>query len=185
MQTQFETAKCVVLNATYEPINTVPSKRALVLIQKGKAVVLEEHPKLVIRSEKNVINVPVVVALTKHVRGRRIYSTPAGLTQKNLYVRDNYTCQYCGRHRSEFRKNEKLTRDHIIPESKGGQSTWTNLVTACSTCNGKKANLDLDKSGLTLLKKPVHPSLFDIWVKKNRYIIVDGEQYELTSLSFL
>lgn len=182
---KFETTKCVVLNATYEPITVVPSKRALTMVLNGKAFTVEEHPKLVVRSPSVTLKVPIVVVLKKYVRGRRIYSSTAGLTQKNLYVRDEYTCQYCGRHRSEFKKHEILTRDHIIPESRGGQSTWTNLVTACSTCNNKKGDLPLDKCGLTLRTKPEAPSLFELWIKSHRYIIVDGEQYELTSLSYL
>ena len=182
---EFETAKCVVLNATYEPITIVPSKRALLLILEGKAIVVEEHPHLVVRSPRVTFKVPIVVVLKNFVRGRKVYSTTAGLTQKNLYLRDDHTCQYCGRHRSEFNKKEMLTRDHIIPECKGGQSTWDNLVTACSTCNNKKSNIDLKDTGMVLRTKPKAPTLFELWVKSNRYIMVDGQPHELTSLSFL
>jgi 5-methylcytosine-specific restriction endonuclease McrA len=165
---QFETTKCVVLNATYEPITVVPSRRALILIMEGKAVVVEEHPHLVVRSPSITLKVPIAVVLKKYVKGRKVFTTPAGLTQKNLYLRDNYTCQYCLRHKTEFKPKEFLTRDHIIPECKGGKSTWLNLVTACSTCNNKKASIDLDKAGMTLNKKPYAPTLFELWMKNNQ-----------------
>jgi 5-methylcytosine-specific restriction endonuclease McrA len=63
---------------------------------------------------------------------------------------------------------EFLTRDHIIPECKGGKNTWENLVTACSTCNNKKADYDLEKTNLALTKKPSVPTLFELWMKRNQ-----------------
>lgn len=164
----FETTRCVVLNSTYEPISVVTSKRALILILEGKAVVVEEHPTLEVRSPKLTLKVPVMVALKAFVRGRKIYKTTASLTQRNLFLRDNHTCQYCNRHKSQLRSFEFLTRDHIIPECKGGNNTWNNLVTACSTCNNKKANYDLNEVAMTLQKTPVAPTLFELWMKHNQ-----------------
>lgn len=161
----FETTRCVVLNSTYEPISITTSKRALILISKGKAVVVEEHPHLEIKSASTTFKVPVTVALKKYVKGRMIFRTTASLTQKNLFARDNYTCQYCNRHKSALRHNEFLTRDHIHPESKGGKNTWENLVTACSTCNNKKADYTPSETGMKLLKEPIAPSLFELWMK--------------------
>jgi 5-methylcytosine-specific restriction endonuclease McrA len=163
----FETARCVVLNATYEPISIVSSKRALLLILEGKATVVEEHPSLVVRSMKFTLKVPIMVALKEFVRARRQYKATATLTRKNLFLRDNNTCQYCARHAGELKNSEFLTRDHVIPESRGGKSTWTNLVTACSTCNSKKSNHNLSDVDMTLLRKPVAPSSFDLWIKLN------------------
>lgn len=182
---EFEAAKCVVLNATYEPITIVPSKRALVMILEGKASVIEEHPELVVRSPSVTIKVPIVVVLKKYVRGRRVYTSRAGLTQKNLYLRDDHTCQYCGRHRSKLNKAEMLTRDHIIPECKGGATSWENLVTACSTCNNKKSNFDLEDTGMVLRITPRAPTLFELWIKSNKFMMIDGKPYELTSLSYI
>ena len=165
---QFETAKCVVLNSTYEPITVVPSKRALILIMEGKAMAVEEHPYLVVRSVSYTFKVPLAVVLKQYVRGRKIFTTPAGLSQRNLYLRDNHTCQYCLRPRADLKSKEFLTRDHIVPECKGGKSTWENLVTACSTCNNKKGDKDLDRSGLTLYKKPNIPTIFELWARNNQ-----------------
>lgn len=165
---EFETTRCVVLNSTYEPIAVVTSKRALILILEGKAIVVEEHPTMVVRSPSTTLKVPIMVALKQFVRGRKIYKTAAVLTQRNLFIRDNYTCQYCSRHRSQFRHSEFLTRDHIIPECRSGRDTWENLVTACSTCNNKKADYDLNEVNMKLLKKPNVPTLFELWMKHSQ-----------------
>lgn len=163
-----ETTRCVVLNASYEPLSVISAKRALILIFEGKAVVVEEHPEYVVRSPSITMKIPVMVALKEFVKARRVFHSPAALTQRNLFVRDNHTCQYCARHKSEFRSHEVLTRDHIIPESRGGKNTWENLVTACSTCNNKKADHYLEDTGMKLLKKPVVPTLFELWMRHSR-----------------
>jgi 5-methylcytosine-specific restriction endonuclease McrA len=165
---EFETTRCVVLNSTYEPIAVVASKRALILILEGKAVVVEEHPTLVVRSPSTTLRVPIMVALKQFVRGRKIFKTTAVLSQRNLFIRDNYTCQYCMRDKTQFRSSEFLTRDHIIPESRGGKDTWENLVTACSTCNNKKADYDLEEVNMKLQKKPSVPTLFELWMRHSQ-----------------
>lgn len=166
---EFEATRCVVLNSTYEPIAVVTSKRALVLILEGKAIVVEEHPTMVVRSPSTTLKVPIMVALKEFVRGRKVFRTTAVLSQRNLFIRDNYTCQYCNRHKSQLRHSEFLTRDHVVPECKGGGSTWENLVTACSTCNNKKADHDLEKTNLIMQKKPTVPTLFELWMKRNQH----------------
>lgn len=165
---EFETTRCVVLNSTYEPISIITSKRALILILEGKAVIVEEHPHLEVRSPRQTFKVPVIVALKMFVKGRKIFKTHAALSQRNLFIRDNSTCQYCSRHRSELRSFEFLTRDHVIPECRGGKSTWDNLVTACSTCNNKKADKLIEDTTLVLLKRPVTPTLFELWMKNSQ-----------------
>lgn len=165
---EFETTRCVVLNSTYEPISIITSKRALILILEGKAVIVEEHPHLEVRSPRQTFKVPVIVALKMFVKGRKIFKTHAALSQRNLFIRDNFTCQYCSRHRSELRSFEFLTRDHVIPECRSGKSTWDNLVTACSTCNNKKADKLLEDTTLVLLKRPVTPTLFELWMKNSQ-----------------
>lgn len=164
----FETTRCVVLNSTYEPISVVTSKRALILILEGKAVVVEEHPTLEVRSPKLTLKVPIMVVLKVFVGGRKIYRTTASLTQRNLFLRDNHICQYCNRHKSELRSYEFLTRDHIIPERKGGKNTWDNLVAACSSCNNKKADYNLSEVDMRLQKEPTAPTLFTLWMKHHQ-----------------
>jgi len=170
-----ESTKCVVLNATYEPITVVTSKRALLLFLEGKAIIVEEHPDLVVRSPRQTFPVPLMIALTNYIKGRRVFKTPAMLTQRNMFIRDAYTCQYCARHRSSLKSAEFLTRDHIHPVAKGGKDTWQNVVTSCSTCNNKKADKLLENTGMKLLKTPSIPTIFELWtrqqLKTNRFMI--------------
>jgi 5-methylcytosine-specific restriction endonuclease McrA len=144
----------------------VTSKRALLLFLEGKAVIVEEHPELVVRSPKQTFPVPLMIALVHYIKGRRVFRTPAVLTQKNLFVRDSYTCQYCERHKSAFRSYEFLTRDHVYPVAKGGKDKWENVVTSCSTCNNKKADKLLETTTMSLLKKPCTPTIFELWTKQ-------------------
>jgi 5-methylcytosine-specific restriction endonuclease McrA len=94
-----------------------------------------------------------------------MYTKKALLSKKNLFIRDNHQCQYCGRRPSEFKLKEKLTRDHIIPKKHGGPNTWENMVTSCSSCNHTKSDLTLEQSGFILKSKPYAPSMFDIFAK--------------------
>lgn len=165
--------RCEVLNANYEPLSIITAKRALVLFLKGKADILREHNSLTISTEVDVYPLPVQIRLIHMVRGRPSTRVPAQLSQKNLFIRDKYTCQYCGRRRSELKSKEFLTRDHVHPQDKGGLSIWQNLVTACNRCNNKKANLTLEelkRSGMEMSFinpqwKPYAPSVFEIYAK--------------------
>lgn len=163
-----ESTRCVVLNASYEPISVISSKRALILVLEEKASVVEEHPELVVRSPSRTYHVPLSIVLKQYVRGRVAFRTKAVLTQRNLFSRDNHTCQYCGRHKSELRKNEKLTRDHVVPRDLGGKDEWENVVTACNTCNNKKANYRLEDTKFVLKKEPKAPTLVEIWGKQSQ-----------------
>lgn len=161
----WESVRCVVLNSSYEPLSIVSARRALILYFEGKATVLEEHPEVVVRSVKDMWAVPTQVVLKHFVKSRPTFRVPAQLTQRNLFVRDKYTCQYCGRHRSELKSGEFLTRDHIIPSARGGRDIWENVVTACSRCNNKKADSHLHETNFKLMKKPSIPTVFEIWSK--------------------
>ena len=134
-----DTTRCVVLNATYEPITIVSSKRALILYLEGKAMIVEEHPELVVRSPSQTFPVPTSIVLKHFVKGRMVFRTKALLTQRNLFIRDQYTCQYCGRNKQQLKSSEFLTRDHVMPRHIGGRDIWENVVTCCNSCNYKKA----------------------------------------------
>jgi 5-methylcytosine-specific restriction endonuclease McrA len=133
----------------------------------GKASVLAEHPTLFIQSANDVHPLPTQIRLNEMVKTRRTTRAQAQLTQRNMFVRDKYTCQYCGRHRSELKDAEFLTRDHVHPQSKGGKDVWTNVITACNRCNNKKADLFLSDVNMRLLKEPTAPTVFEIWSKSN------------------
>lgn len=161
----FESVRTVVLNATYEPVSIISSKKALIRVFEGKATVLEEHPEIVIHSVNRVWGVPTQIVLKKYVKVRATFRVPAQLTQRNLFVRDKYTCQYCNTHKKDLKSGAFLTRDHIIPTARGGKDVWENVVTACSSCNNKKADSHLTDTNMRLSRMPHTPTIFEIWSK--------------------
>jgi len=140
----------LVLNATYEPLNVISVKRAVVLLLKEKAE-LVEAARAKLRSENFSLPVPLVIRLVYFVRIPRRISLP--VTRRGVLSRDHYTCQYCGI--MPPRKN--LTVDHVLPRSRGGKSTWENVVTACEKCNGRKGNRTPAEANMKLLSEPRRP----------------------------
>ena len=131
-------ARCLTLNASYEPVALVPIKRAIVLVVSEKAEIVEANLELKVRSEKAEYPYPLVIRLVKFVEiPRRLRRH---VTNSILFARDNYKCQYCGKHRNDLNRRECLTRDHVKPISRGGGNTWDNVVTACTKCNARKSN---------------------------------------------
>lgn len=140
----------LLLNASYEPLNIIHWQRAVRLVYLKKAEVLEEYVK-VIRSPSVVIRTPAVVKLTVYVRKKHtgiIYS------KWNMYVRDKFICQYCGR---KLLQKCDITRDHVIPRSYGGGTDWKNCVTCCKKCNLKKGCRTPKQAGMKLIQKPRSP----------------------------
>jgi 5-methylcytosine-specific restriction endonuclease McrA len=160
--------RCTVLNASYEPLAVVSAKRGLILVIEGRATILQEHPDHVVHSPKDIWAVPTQIVLKDFVKSRSTHRVNAILTQRNLFLRDNHRCQYCLRHRSELKHHEFLTRDHVHPQSKGGKDKWENVVTACSSCNNKKADMLLEDTTLTLKKTPAIPTIFELWSRNGK-----------------
>jgi 5-methylcytosine-specific restriction endonuclease McrA len=129
--------RCLIYNTTGEPLELVPPHLGLVLHLRGKAEILETVPGRYLRSPRLSFPLPASVVLRKH---RRVRSRVATLTNSNLFLRDGHRCSYCGRHRRELGRREQLTRDHLVPTSRGGRDEWMNVVTACSPCNHRKDN---------------------------------------------
>ena len=148
-------AGCLALNASYEPLTMVPLRRALRLVIDGKAEIVEADLAVPVRSEKKAYPRPAVIRLTRYVHVPRRFRRQ--VTNTFLFARDDYQCQYCGRRQSELKPRESLTRDHLIPMSRGGTNEWSNVVTACSPCNTKKANRMPTEIGMHPLHVPVEP----------------------------
>ena len=138
----------LVLNQNYEPLSVCSVRRALLLILRGKAETVEKLAE-VVRSVTQDHPVPSVVRLGRYIRTprRRVV-----LSKRNILKRDNHQCQYCGR------KDSKLTIDHIVPRTRGGKSTWENLVCACAACINKKGEHQPEQVGLILRAKPKRPN---------------------------
>ncbi len=137
----------LVLNASYEPINICGARRALVLVLKGIARTEEEHG-LILHAQRSRIAMPSVIRLLEY---RRIPHQTRALSRKNILLRDRNTCQYCG----VVLPSGELTLDHVIPRSRGGNSTWENLVACCHDCNRRKGNRLLHEiDDMILLREP-------------------------------
>lgn len=137
----------LVLNASYEPINICGARRALVLVLKGVAKTEEEHGTI-LHAARLRIPMPSVIRLLEY---RRIPHQTRALSRKNILLRDRNSCQYCGL----VLPPVELTLDHVVPRSRGGLSTWENLVACCHTCNRKKGNhLLAELTGTKLLREP-------------------------------
>lgn len=149
------TVGCLALNASFEPLTMVPLKRALRLVIDGKAEIVESDRERAVRSERLALPRPVVIRLRKFVHVPRRFRRQ--VTNTFLFARDGYRCQYCGRAGFELRQRESLTRDHVVPISRGGLNVWNNVVTACSSCNTKKANHLVEECGMHLLHVPSEP----------------------------
>ena len=148
-------AGCLALNASFEPLTMVPVRRALRLLLDGKAEMIETDADRLIRSERLSIPHPAVIRLTRFIHVPRKFRRQ--VTNTFLFARDRYTCQFCGRRQSALRGRESLTRDHLIPLSRGGLNVWTNVVTACSPCNTRKANRLPSEIGMHPLVMPFEP----------------------------
>ncbi len=146
---------CLALNASFEPLTMVPVKRALRLVIDGKAEIVEADQGRVVRSERLTMPRPAVIRLTRFIHVPRRFRRQ--VTNTFLFARDHYRCQYCGRAAIELRPREALTRDHLVPLSRGGTNHWSNVVTACSTCNARKGNRLPEEIGMHPLTHPVEP----------------------------
>jgi 5-methylcytosine-specific restriction endonuclease McrA len=139
----------LVLNATYEPINVCTVRRAVVLLLKEKAEVIEQSDRT-LHSANESMTRPMVIRLVAYVRVPRD-THRRKITRRAVFARDNWTCQYCG-------SRQQLTVDHVIPRSKGGPSTWDNIVAACAPCNRRKGDSLPLQAGMELAHPPRVPN---------------------------
>ena len=161
----------LVLNRRWDPIQTTSVKDAIGLVAKGSAFVIDpatfdRHDLIswgevskamkvvgdgLIRSQHLAIVPPEVVVLTEYEgRGER----SVVFSRKNIFKRDRYTCQYCGKQPGP----EELTIDHVMPRSRGGTSTWENCLLACVECNKRKADKTPEEAKMPPRKAPKKPS---------------------------
>jgi 5-methylcytosine-specific restriction endonuclease McrA len=139
----------LVLNASYEPLNVCSTRRAHVLVWKGKAEVVERLDEP-LRTATNTYDRPHVIRLVSYVRVPR--SAKRRISRRALFARDGWRCVYCGDGAT------RLTLDHVVPRSRGGDSVWENVVTACAPCNLRKGDRLLEETHMQLARPPRAPS---------------------------
>ena len=140
-------ANVLVLNLDYQPLNVCNVKRAVVLLSKQKAVVIEQNGHIV-HSEHLALTSPSVIRLAYHIKRPR---PVVKMTRKEVLQRDENTCQYCGK------RSHDLTLDHVMPRHRGGQHTWENVVAACKGCNHRKGGRTAVEARMALRRVPVRP----------------------------
>ena len=149
-----ESCHALVLNADFRPLSYFPLsiwswQDAVKAVFLDRVSVISEYERK-IHSPSFEMRLPSVIALKEYVQAAR---HPA-FTRFNVFMRDRFTCQYCGRPHS----SHDLTFDHVVPKSRGGRTAWTNVVTACSPCNLLKGNQLLRETGLLLQRFPSEPT---------------------------
>lgn len=147
--------RCLALNASFEPLTLVPVRRALRLVIDGKAEIVEAERGRFFHSERLTLPRPAVIRLMTFVHVPRKFRRQ--VTNTFLFARDHYRCQFCGRLSAELRHRECLTRDHLVPLSRGGTNEWTNVTTSCSTCNTRKGNRLPEECGMHPRTPPHEP----------------------------
>ncbi len=153
----------LVLNQDFEPLNVCQTRRALALLSAGKAEIIANGRGYVSTPTLRLPR-PSVIRLAREVHRPRLRLR---LSRRAMFRRDGYRCQYCGR------DSAHLTLDHIIPRSRGGKHSWTNLVSACAACNRRKGGKTLEEARMKLLSRPVEPgpsfvNIFGIYLQDNQ-----------------
>jgi 5-methylcytosine-specific restriction endonuclease McrA len=144
--------RALLLNASFEPLCVVPARRAVVLVLKRKAEIIERDDA-VFHSERAAVPVPRVIRLNHFVRVPFRSSVP--LSRRAVFARDHGRCQYCG-HAAE-------NLDHVVPRSRGGDHTWDNVVASCRACNARKEDRLPTECGMHLRRAPRSPHV-SMWV---------------------
>ncbi|MDQ3700064.1 MAG: HNH endonuclease [Chloroflexota bacterium] len=159
------TAAVLVLNQNYEPLNICNARRAFVLVDRGKAEVLE-HSAVGFRTTTTILPRPSVIKLAYMVKRPR---PQVRLSRREIFMRDDYTCQYCGS------RARDLTLDHVVPKHRGGGHSWDNLVSACRSCNHRKGGKTVDEARMRLVHPPRRPQpvQYFLWVQR-----LHGEAYQ-------
>ncbi|MBO9667276.1 MAG: HNH endonuclease [Bdellovibrio sp.] len=143
--------RSLLLNSSYEPMRVVSWQKALILWFQDKVEILEYHSSFA-RSVQRRFQLPSVLRLKSYVRPRTNHAVR--FCRENVYIRDNYTCQYCAKKFSA----RHLTLDHVVPASHNGPKNWTNVVSACRDCNQRKANRTPRTANMPLLTEPRAPA---------------------------
>lgn len=140
--------RVLVLNQDYSPLTVCSIQRAFLLTFLGKAELISGFDGQYLRTITAQYPKPAVVRIINYIR---IPYKDVELSRQNVFKRDSYSCQYCG-------TSKDLTLDHVLPRSRKGRSSWTNLVTACKSCNARKGDALPEEIGLILKSKPYKPS---------------------------
>ncbi len=153
----------LVLNADYRPLSWLPLslwrwQEAVKAVWLDRVDILAEYEDAVVHSPSITMRLPSVIVLREYIRP---LEEPA-FTRFNLFLRDGFTCQYCG-------GRGDLTFDHVVPRARGGRTTWENVVAACGPCNIRKGARSLEEAGMRLSRRPKKPSMAELQAMARRF----------------
>ncbi len=160
-------APVLVLNQNYQPLNVCNVRRALVLLDREKAELME-NGRGYVHSVSRPFPVPSVIRLYHMVKRPLVRRR---LSRRAVFIRDRYTCQYCGL------QSRSLTLDHILPRSKGGRHQWDNVVSACKRCNHRKAGQTPQEASMRLMKQPATPRPNPFYLFENRTVLEEWRPF--------
>ena len=160
-------APVLVLNLNYVPVNVCTVLRAVVLLGKAKAELLENHRGR-LRTVDRTIEAPSIIRLVYLVKRPFL---PRKLSKKEVFLRDRFTCQYCGK------KSPDLTLDHVVPRRQHGPHSWDNVVAACTRCNLRKAGRTPAEANMKLGTVPRAPDPNPYMLLQNRTILEEWQPY--------
>lgn len=164
---QMVRAPVLVLNLNYVPVNVCTVRRAVVLLWKAKAEMLENH-RGQLRTVDRTFDAPSIIRLVYLVKRPFL---PRKLSKKEIFLRDRFTCQYCGK------KSQDLTLDHVVPRRQHGPHSWDNVVAACTRCNLRKAGRTPAEANMKLAKIPKAPDPNPYLILQNRTILEEWQPY--------
>ena len=141
----------LLLNASYEPLKIVQWQKAITLLCQGKVEVISVYDRE-IRAVSVSFRLPSVIRLLRYIRIKRRFDY-VPFSRANIYARDEYSCQYCGRTMTAG----DLTFDHVVPVAHGGGKDWENIVTCCVSCNREKGGRTPAEAGMRLIRPPSRP----------------------------
>jgi 5-methylcytosine-specific restriction endonuclease McrA len=156
----------VLLDQSYNFLNLITIKKCIKLMVKGKVEVIKESDKQL----RAGFLLPTVIRLIKHINITLSKKIP--FSKQNIFVRDDYKCQYCGKQLN----SKNATVDHINPQAKGGKNSYLNCVCSCKTCNQWKADKHLHETSMQLYKKPVHPTFMEFMYLKAKSFGIDMKE---------
>ena len=156
--------RVVVLNGDYSFLNTIGLKRAISLYVSKKVEVLKYSEKTLKTAGGMIIKIPLVMRLIKIIR--MIYKNKVPYSKKNIFLRDEFKCCYCG-------SPKELTIDHVIPKARGGKSSFENCVSACRPCNNLKGKRTPTEAKIYLRKQPISPTISEFFRIKMKQLGID------------
>jgi 5-methylcytosine-specific restriction endonuclease McrA len=152
--------RALLIDRNYMALSIIPWKKAVRLLVKGKAEAVETETdnSTSIKTGSGAFNIPSIIRLLVNIPWRA-HKSRMKFSRRNVMIRDNYMCQYCGIKLGK----QGGTIDHVVPRARGGQTTYTNCVASCKSCNNKKADKPLEQSGFKLTEKPKRPGFITLY----------------------